>query len=102
MPQKTICATTGVTIRSRHCKGRQARSSPGAQPVRAPEEPAPRRLQLRTHLLGWESRLYIGQQEEVVQTRVCRANEVFTTGDNWKAGLLEKGSKFSADQLDQT
>ena len=60
MPQKTICATTGVTIRSRHCKGRQARSSPGAQPVRAPEETAPRRLQLRTRLLGWECGLYIG------------------------------------------
>ena len=45
-----------------------------------------------THLLGWEVRLMIGAQLEVVQTLVCRTQEeVFVTGEQWKAAMGEKG-----------
>jgi hypothetical protein len=37
---------------------------------------------LRSHQFGWELRLFVGQQLEVVQTQVCRSqDEVLTTGD---------------------
>jgi hypothetical protein len=45
-----------------------------------------------THSLGWEVRLMIGVQAEVVQTQVCRTQEaVFTTGEEWKIAMGEKG-----------
>jgi hypothetical protein len=45
-----------------------------------------------THQLGWEVRLLIVAQLEVVQTQVCRTQEdVLSTGEQWKAGMLEKG-----------
>lgn len=45
---------------------------------------------LVTHQLGWECRLFIGSQEEVVQTQVCRTEEdVLRTSEKWKAALRE-------------
>jgi hypothetical protein len=50
------------------------------------------RAVLVTHQLGWEVRLVIGAQEEVVQTQVCRSQEeVLTTGEEWKTAMGEKG-----------
>jgi hypothetical protein len=50
------------------------------------------RAQLLTHQLGWEVRLLIGAQLEVVQTQVCRTqDDVFTTGEQWKAAMIVKG-----------
>ena len=47
-----------------------------------------------THQLGWEVRLLIGAQAEVVQTQVCRTqDEVSATGEQWKAAMAEKGWK---------
>jgi hypothetical protein len=47
---------------------------------------------LLTHQLGWEVRLMIGAQAEVVQTQVCRTHEeVLSTGEAWKAAMSEKG-----------
>lgn len=47
---------------------------------------------LFTHQLGWEVRLLIGAQQEVVQTQVCRTQEEeLTTGEQWKAAMGEKG-----------
>ena len=44
------------------------------------------RAMLLTHQLGWEVRLLIGAQPEVVQTQVCRSQEeVLSTGEQWKA-----------------
>jgi hypothetical protein len=49
---------------------------------------------LFTHQLGWEVRLMIGAQAEVVQTQVCRTQEeVLGTGEAWKAAMAEKGWK---------
>jgi hypothetical protein len=45
-----------------------------------------------THQLGWEVRLLVGAQLEVVQTQVCRTQEdVLSTGEQWKAAMSEKG-----------
>ncbi len=50
------------------------------------------RATLFTHQLGWELGLLIGAQLEIVQTQVCRTQEeVFTTGEQWKAAMREKG-----------
>jgi hypothetical protein len=50
------------------------------------------RAVLFTHQLGWEVRLVVGAQSEVVQTQVCRTQEeVLATGEQWKAGMAEKG-----------
>jgi len=50
------------------------------------------RCALWTHQLGWELRLTIGA--DVVMTQVCRSeDEVFATGETWKAGLWVKGWK---------
>lgn len=47
---------------------------------------------LLTHQFGWELELVIGSQLEVVQSQVCRTQEeVLTTGEQWKAGMLAKG-----------
>ena len=47
---------------------------------------------LFTHQLGWEVRLIIGAQAEVAQTQVCRTQEeVFSTGEAWRQGMIEKG-----------
>jgi hypothetical protein len=46
---------------------------------------------LRSHQFGWEVRLFIGP-DEIVQTQVCRSQEgVLTTGEQWKAAMIEKG-----------
>ena len=40
--------------------------------------------------MTWELRLFIGR-DEIVQTQVCRSqDEVLTTGEQWKAAMLEK------------
>ena len=45
-----------------------------------------------SHVFGWEVRLLVGSQLEVVQTQVCRTqDEVLSTGDQWKAAMIEKG-----------
>ena len=45
-----------------------------------------------THQLGWEVRLMIGAQAEVVQTQVCRTQEeVFATGEQWTGAMLGRG-----------
>jgi hypothetical protein len=47
------------------------------------------RCQLVTNQLGWECPLLVGQ--ELVQSQVCRhQDDVFTTGETWKAAMLEK------------
>jgi len=47
---------------------------------------------LFTHQLGWEVRLLVGSQLEVVHTQVCRdQEEVLRTGEQWKAAMIEKG-----------
>ena len=49
-------------------------------------------LPLFTHQLGWEVRLLVGSQLEVVQTQVCRdQEEVLRTREQWKAAMIEKG-----------
>jgi hypothetical protein len=49
------------------------------------------RAQLLTHQLGWEVRLLIGAQVELVQSQVCRTQEeVLSTGEQWKAAMMEK------------
>jgi hypothetical protein len=36
--------------------------------------------------------LFVGAQAEVVQTQVCRSQDgVLTTGEQWKAAMIEKG-----------
>ena len=50
------------------------------------------RAGLFTHQLGWEVRLPVGSQLEVVQTQVCRdQEEVLRTGEEWKQAMIEKG-----------
>jgi hypothetical protein len=50
------------------------------------------RCNLRSHQFGWELRRFIGSQDDVVQTQVCRSQEeVLTTGEQWKAAMIEKG-----------
>jgi hypothetical protein len=50
------------------------------------------RAGLFTHQLGWEVRLLVGSQLDVVQTQVCRdQQEVLRTGEDWKAAMIEKG-----------
>jgi hypothetical protein len=45
-----------------------------------------------THQLGWEVRLLIGAQSEVVQSQACRSQEeVLDCGEQWKAAMREKG-----------
>jgi hypothetical protein len=47
---------------------------------------------LRSHQFGWELLLFVGQQLEVVQSQVCRSqDDVLTTGEQWKAAMVEKG-----------
>jgi hypothetical protein len=47
---------------------------------------------LRSHQFGWELRLFIGAQAEVVQTQVCRSqDQVRTAAEQWKAAMAEKG-----------
>jgi hypothetical protein len=45
-----------------------------------------------SHQFGWEVRLLVGLQEELVSSHVCRTQEeVLTTGEQWKAAMIEKG-----------
>ena len=47
------------------------------------------RCQLMSHQLARECRLVVGQ--ELVQSQVCRDQEsVFTTGEAWRAEMLER------------
>ena len=51
--------------------------------------------ELWTHWAGWELRLYVrnaAAHEELAQSKVCRAEQdVFDTGDRWKAEMQTKG-----------
>lgn len=50
------------------------------------------RCKLRSHQFGWELLLFIGRRLEVVPSQVCRSQEeVLSTGEAWKAKMLEKG-----------
>jgi hypothetical protein len=50
------------------------------------------RCVLRSHRLGWELCLQVGLNRDFTQTKVCRSrDEVLTTGEQWKSGMLEKG-----------
>lgn len=50
------------------------------------------RAAIYSHVFGWEARLLVGSQLEVVQTQVCRSqDEVLSTGEEWKAAMLENG-----------
>jgi hypothetical protein len=50
------------------------------------------RALLFSHVFGWEVRLVVGTQLEVVQTEVCRSQEeILATGETWKAAMIEKG-----------
>lgn len=50
------------------------------------------RCVLLRHQFGWELRLFIGNQDDVVQSQVCRTrDEVLTAGEQWKAAPIEKG-----------
>ena len=45
-----------------------------------------------SHQFGWEVRLLIGSEEELVSSHVCRRqDEVLSTGEQWKAAMIEKG-----------
>jgi hypothetical protein len=47
---------------------------------------------LLSHQFGWEVRLLVGSQHEIVQSQVCRSQEeVLTIGEQWKAAMIEKG-----------
>ena len=48
------------------------------------------RCELMTHVLGWECRLLIGK--ELLQSKVCKSqDDVLSTGEEWKAAMIEKG-----------
>jgi hypothetical protein len=50
------------------------------------------RAALFTHQLGWEVRLMVGAQEEIVRTQVCRSQEeVLRTGEEWKKKMADEG-----------
>ncbi len=50
------------------------------------------RCLVRTHQFGWELRLFVGTEQELVQSQVCRTQEqVLSTGEKWKAAMGEKG-----------
>lgn len=50
------------------------------------------RCEIRTHPLGWELRLIGAARDGFEPTHVCRTErEVFDTGDEWKAKMVEKG-----------
>ena len=50
------------------------------------------RAALFTHQFGWEVRLLVGSQLEVVRTQVCRdQEEVLRTGEQWKQATIENG-----------
>jgi hypothetical protein len=45
-----------------------------------------------THQFGFELRLVFGSKNELLRSQVCRGDdEVLTTGEQWKAGLIGKG-----------
>lgn len=45
-----------------------------------------------TRQLGWEVRLLVGAQLEIVQTQVCRDQaDVLMTGEQWKQAMIDKG-----------
>jgi hypothetical protein len=47
---------------------------------------------LQTHEFGWELRLMVGTAAELWMSRVCRTqDDVLTTGEQWKAAMIEKG-----------
>jgi len=54
------------------------------------------RCLLLSHQFGWEVRLLVGSQLDIVQSQVCRSqDEVLTTGEQWRAAMVEKGWQTS-------
>jgi hypothetical protein len=52
---------------------------------------ARRTCRIHSHQFGWEMRA-LNRHTEVVQTQVCRSpHDVLTTGEQWKATMIEKG-----------
>lgn len=50
------------------------------------------RCVLRSHQSGWELCLQMGLNRDFMQTKVCsRQEDVLTTGEQWKAAMIEKG-----------
>ncbi len=55
------------------------------------------RCVLRSHQFGWELCLQVGLNRDFLQTKVCRTrDEVLTTGEEWKAQMIEKGWQGSS------
>jgi hypothetical protein len=54
---------------------------------------ARRTCKLRSHQFGWELLLFVGGQVEIGCRRKCAAqqDEVLTTGEQWKAAMIDKG-----------
>lgn len=47
---------------------------------------------LFSHRLGWELRLLTGVRADSMLAKVCPSyDDVLTTGEQWKAALVEKG-----------
>jgi hypothetical protein len=45
-----------------------------------------------SHVFGWEVRLVLGAQRELVRSQVCRSQEeVFSAGEEWKEALIVQG-----------
>ena len=45
-----------------------------------------------SHQFDWEVRLLVGSQEDRVSSQACRTQEeVLSTGEQWKAAMVEKG-----------
>ena len=50
------------------------------------------RCELWSHQFGFELRLVHGAESELLRSQVCRTDdEILTTGEQWKAAMIEKG-----------
>ena len=105
IPSHASCGPPGVTDRGRACY------HPAPLPLRVLQRPdwhgtplelgdlfrlkknrRETRAAIFTHQLGWELRLLVGAQLEVVQSQVCKDQEaVLSTGEKWKAAMVERG-----------
>ena len=50
---------------------------------------------LLSHQFGWEVRLLVGKQLEIVQSQLCRSHEVLTARRAMKGAMVEKGWQIS-------
>jgi hypothetical protein len=50
------------------------------------------RCLILSHKFGFELRLVFGSRPELLRSQVCRTDdEVLTTGEEWKASMIEEG-----------